>query len=124
MPAYSLTVSKGGARLTLSTSLMSDRINGGRSLIATGFTMKSLADDRSEILGRPVSDDTGLTGAYDIKLNCTPDLAATNMPQQDVEPSAPSLFTAINEQLGLRLESKKGTVPVYVVDKLEQPSGN
>ncbi len=45
----------------------------GKSLIATGFTTKSLAADLSEILGRPVNDDTGLDSTYDIKLNWIPD---------------------------------------------------
>jgi len=124
MSVYSLTVSKGGSRLTPSNSPMSDRINGGKSLIATGFAMKSLAADLSEILGRPVNDDTGLDGTYEIKLNWVPDSVTPNSPQQDGGLTSPSLFTAITEQLGLRLESKKGSVPVYIVDKLEQPSGN
>lgn len=123
MSVYSLTVAKGGPRLTPSSAPMSDRINGGKSLIATGFTMKSLAADLAEILGRPVNNETALDGTYDIKLNWT-DNAISNRPQQDDGLSGPSIFTAITEQLGLRLESKKGAVPVYVIDKVEQPSGN
>lgn len=107
MSVYSLTVSKSGSRLTPSSAPMSDRISGGKSLIATGFTMTSLAADLSEILGRPVSDDTGLTGTYDIKLNWTPDSATSNTAQTDGGLSGPSIFTAITEQLGLRMEAKK-----------------
>ena len=70
--------------------------------------MKSLAADLSEILGRPVNDDTGLDGTYEIKLNWVPDSVTPNSPQQDGGLTGPSLFTAITEQLGLRLESKKG----------------
>ncbi len=86
--------------------------------------MKSLAADLSEILGRPVNDDTGLNGTYDFRLNWTPDSSLSGTPQTDGGLSGPSIFTAITQQLGLRLESTKGTVPVYVIGRVEQPSGN
>jgi uncharacterized protein (TIGR03435 family) len=89
------------------------RISGHRGRIS------QLADRLSTMLGRTVVDKTGLTGIYDIDLTWTPDatVAATEL-------SGPSLFTAIQEQLGLKLEGGKGPVEVIVVDSAEKPSAN
>ena len=79
-------------------------------------------------VGRPVVNRTGLTGRYAIELHWTPDLAPVppdaGNPQPQPDPSAASLFTAIQEQLGLRLESTKGPVEVLVIDRVEKPSEN
>ena len=61
-------------------------------------------------------DKTGLTGAYDWLLEWNPDTA--------VESTHPSLFTALQEQLGLRLEAQKGPVETLVIDRVERPSEN
>lgn len=71
------------------------------------------------MLGRTVVDKTGLTGIYDIDLTWTPDST-----EASTELSGPSLFTAIQEQLGLKLEAGKGPVEVIVVDSAEKPSAN
>ena len=63
-------------------------------------------------------DKTGLTGNYDISLTWTPDN------EQGTPDAGPSLFTAIEEQLGLKLESTKGPVDTLVVDHVERPSEN
>ena len=81
----------------------------------------------SRFLGRTVIDKTGLGGAYDITLKWTPDesqafLAPAGQPPSDS--SGPSIFTAVQEQLGLRLESQKGPVEVLVIDHVEKPSEN
>lgn len=87
--------------------------------------MERLAIALSRILGRTVIDDTGLTGTYDVNLLWKPDeTQALQIPLPVVDPSAPSLFTAIQEQLGLRLESGKGPVEVLVIDAAEKPSVN
>jgi uncharacterized protein (TIGR03435 family) len=79
----------------------------------------------SRILGRTVTDETGLGGSYDVNLRWTPDeTQALQTPQPVVDSTAPSLFTAIQEQLGLRLESGKGPVEVLVIDQAEKPLGN
>jgi uncharacterized protein (TIGR03435 family) len=86
------------------------RINGRRG------RMVQLVDRLSTVLGRTVVDNTGLTGLYNITLTWTPDLAAVPQPSLAVDPLGPSIFTAIQEQLGLKLESSKGPVEVIVVD--------
>lgn len=79
-------------------------------------------------VGRPVVNKTGFTGRYAIELHWTPDTAPAppdaGDPQPQPDPSAASLFTAIQEQLGLRLESAKGPVEVLVIDHIEKPSEN
>ena len=85
-----------------------------------GATIPMLAMMLSQNLGRPVIDKSGLTGSYDFQLTWTPDVQVT---PADVT-AGPSLFTAITDQLGLKLESKKGPVQVYVIEKVEQPTEN
>jgi uncharacterized protein (TIGR03435 family) len=78
--------------------------------------------------GRPVVDKTGLTGIYDFTLKWTPEWrsaapSAEGTPDAP-DPSGPSIFTAVEEQLGLRLEPQKQLVPVLVIDHAERPSPN
>jgi uncharacterized protein (TIGR03435 family) len=87
-------------------------------------------------LERPVLDQTGLKGNYDISLHWTPDespTARSNGPANGnpgtdntapPESLGPSIFTAIQEQLGLKLESTKGPVEIIVIDHVERPSEN
>jgi uncharacterized protein (TIGR03435 family) len=130
LPIYSMIVAKGGAKLSphdpngqRGPSILTN----GRGLV-TGIdvTVDYLARNLSMQLRRPVRDDTHLTGQYDFKLNWTPDLERP--PDQPAAAAnftaGASLFTAITDQLGLRLESTKGPVQVYVVEKLERPSEN
>jgi uncharacterized protein (TIGR03435 family) len=72
-------------------------------------------------LGRKVINKTGLTGRYDVDLRYAPG-SGQSSPQEDA--SSPSLFTAIQEQLGLRLESAKAPVEVFVIDHIEIPDQN
>jgi uncharacterized protein (TIGR03435 family) len=73
-------------------------------------------------LGRVVVNQTGLSGRYDLSLRWTPeDAAASASSSPDIPPD---IFTAIQEQLGLKLESTKGPVPVLVTDSVEKPSPN
>jgi uncharacterized protein (TIGR03435 family) len=75
----------------------------------------------NSFLDRPVVDKTGLTGTYEINLTYTPATRA-NLSEPDL--SDISIFTAVQEQLGLKLEPQKGTVEVLVVDHVEKPSVN
>jgi uncharacterized protein (TIGR03435 family) len=76
-------------------------------------------------LGRPVINKTGLMGRYDIDLRYVPGSGQSPSDEVDqsrqADASTPSLFTAIREQLGLRLESAKGLVEVLVIDHIERP---
>src|SRR5688572_681998 len=76
----------------------------------------------SRMVGRPVFDRTGLTGRWDFLLTYTPDslLSAGEPPRGD----PPNLFTALQEQLGLKLEATTGPVEMFVIDRLEPPSEN
>ena len=77
-------------------------------------------------LGRPVNDETGLSALYDFKLEWDPQ--AESGPESPKTPgnvsSRPSLFTALTEQLGLRLQSKKSQAQIYVIERIERPSDN
>ena len=89
--------------------------------------MANLASLLSNILGKRVLDKTGLSGDYDMTLKWTPDdyqppPLKPNAPPPD--PNNPSIFTALQEQLGLKLESSKGPVEVLVIDSVQKPSEN
>jgi bla regulator protein blaR1 len=102
-------------------------------MTAGGTSMAGLANTLSRQLDRMVIDKTGLAGTYDFELAFAPIQApqapppGAPAPAPDpsvVEPGAPDLFTAIREQLGLKLESQKAPVDVVVIDKVEPPTEN
>src|SRR5215469_6882524 len=86
--------------------------------------ISQLADRLSTMLGRTVADKTGLTGSYDIDLRFAPDPGMQLPAGSPADTNGPSLFTAIQEQLGLKLQAGKGPVEVIVVDSAEKPEGN
>jgi uncharacterized protein (TIGR03435 family) len=94
------------------------------------IAMPEFARTLSLTLGRPVTDKTGLTGLYDVKLDFLPDEVTAALPPPPPDAAAtldsknPSILTALQEQLGLRLESAKGAVEVIVVDHVERPATN
>ena len=84
---------------------------------------------QSNVLDRPVVDRTGLQGRFDFTLNWTPDESqfrrmGIQVPPPPADAKLPGLFTAIQEQLGLRLESVNAPVEVIVIDRVERPSDN
>jgi uncharacterized protein (TIGR03435 family) len=103
----------------------------GRLQVA-GQSMKTFADSLGAQVGRPVIDATGLTGSYDFTLTFMPEPGGRGMPAglpppgapelPPIDPNAPALPTALQEQLGLKLESAKGPVEMIVIDSIEQPS--
>lgn len=102
---------------------------GGRTAKGHSVSMKLFADYLSLVLGRPVLDRTGLTGAYDFTLEWTPDATQTPAPDPAIADSRPglqgaSIFSAVQEQLGLKLEPGKGPVELIVIDHIEKPSRN
>jgi uncharacterized protein (TIGR03435 family) len=138
-PVYALVVAKGGPKVE-ETEAPADGpqgIQGGGRGVLRGLAapMSMLAMVLSNQLGRPVIDKTGLTGKYNYKLQWTPDSGPTgggpgDQPPPGVEapppadPDGPSIFSALQEQLGLRLESQKGPVPSFVIDRVEKPTQN
>jgi uncharacterized protein (TIGR03435 family) len=101
----------------------------------SGRTIAQFVTTLSEWVGRPVIDKTGLTGLYDFTLKFAPEgvraagpmgptltLRSAQVPAAPVDPDAPSLSTALEEQLGLKLESARGPVEVVVIDRLERPT--
>jgi uncharacterized protein (TIGR03435 family) len=86
---------------------------------------------QAAVLDRPVIDQTGLKGRFDFHLQWTPaetQFASTGGPGTPPKPpegaDAPDLFTAIQQQLGLKLESTRAQIDVLVIDKVEKPSEN
>jgi uncharacterized protein (TIGR03435 family) len=92
---------------------------------AAGVNMAQLATSLSRHVGRPVVDRTGLVGLFDLSLQWTPDVPQASGSYRlngvEVDPGGPSIFTALQEQLGLRLESTEAPAPVIVVDRAERP---
>jgi bla regulator protein BlaR1 len=133
---YALLVAKGGPKLKESETKEGTGPRGmmrmGRAqLSGQGVQLEMLTRTLSSQLGRPVIDRTGLKGNFDFKLEWTPDpgqpaALPANGPDAPPppDPNGPSIFTAVQEQLGLRLESQKGPVDILVIDRVEKPSEN
>ncbi len=118
LAAYDLILAKGGSKLQLTQSNGKSIGTSHTYFNGQGLTTAMIAEELSRITGRIVVDKTNLTGRYDLKLRWTPD----DTPATD--DSAPSLFTAIQEQLGLKLEPAKEPVPVIIIDGIDPPSPN
>jgi len=78
------------------------------------------------VLGRPVLDHTGLEGAFDYKLEWSPDEAQVRSQEAlpEIEGNAPSLAAALQQQVGLKLVSRREPVELIVVEKAERPKAN
>ena len=99
----------------------------GGQMMAGGLPISQLTLFLSPMVQRVVTDRTGLPGTYDFDLKWTPEQAAqapSGVPSTAPDPDSPSIFTALREQLGLKLESAKGPVDVLVIDKVERPTPN
>jgi uncharacterized protein (TIGR03435 family) len=124
LPIYTLTIAKGGPKLAPpkpGESVDEDSwLNGGvRTVELTATPMPVFAIDMDFFVERPVVDQAGLQGSYDFMLKWTFDDSRLTDPN-----ALPSLFTAIKEQLGLKLDAVKGPAEVYVIDRIERPSEN
>ena len=153
LPVYDLVAAKGGPKIKLSEDQSPFRppergapplppvqrggpmprgsMRMGRGeLEANGVPLANFIQTLSQQLGRPVIDKTELKGLYDIKLQWTPELGQGLVVPGGPEPPPPpadagaSIFTAVQEQLGLRLESTKGPVEVLVIDSVQKPTEN
>jgi uncharacterized protein (TIGR03435 family) len=129
LPAYTLTVGKNGHKLKEAEPGEGSSTSSGRGkLTAKRVSMADLAIRLSSLMDRPVVDMTGVKGTFDLALEWTPDdaqPAAKPGGNEEVDKaSGPSIFTAIQEQLGLRLEAQKAPVEKIVIDRAERPSEN
>jgi bla regulator protein BlaR1 len=133
---YELVVDKGGPKLKESTDTLRSGVpqgigfNGRGHVTGTAANMLLFVSQLSQMLGRTVIDKTGLTGRYDFTLKWAPDPGVPGArpdgpdapPPPD--PDGPSIFTAIREDLGLKLQSAKGPVEILVIDHAEKPDAN
>jgi uncharacterized protein (TIGR03435 family) len=139
LPIYELTVAKGGLKLQplkpgdcivfdrdhppapgqKSSAYCGNLSNGRGSFDASNASMADIARMFSFQLGRVVVDKTGITGEFPVHLKFAPDEVAGVPPPAD---AGPSFFTAVQEQLGLKVESAKGPVEVLIIDHAEKPS--
>ena len=118
---YALVIAKGGPKLKVSSADAMSSKNPRRGHVEYQKVTMAMLAARFRGSGwtdRPVLDKTGLTGEYDLVLDWTPD----DVKADDL--SAPSLFTAVQEQLGLRLEAQTAPREFLVVDRAEKPGGN
>jgi uncharacterized protein (TIGR03435 family) len=124
MPVYSLVVARKGLRLHEATDEAGGTQIGGDAahpFTARNISMAQFAGSLSRVreVDRPVLDATGLKGLFDLTL----DFAADDPTSTDTA-AGPSIFTALQEQLGLKLEPTRGPVEILVVDHAEKPSQN
>jgi uncharacterized protein (TIGR03435 family) len=135
MAAYVLTVAKGGPKMKKSEA--DPNAGGGRFFRDLGvltFTNSNMVDFcdlmQAAVLDRPVVDHTNLPGKWDFLLKWTPDesqfggMGIKIPPPTDSPDAPPPLFTALQEQIGLRLDAEKAQVPVLIIDHVEKPSDN
>jgi uncharacterized protein (TIGR03435 family) len=127
LPVYALVVAKGGPKFNPS-EINGTTIDIGRTRLhvaGSDDTISILARTLARTLDRVVLNQTGLSGRYDLSMQWTPDDAPTTMLNGAPDPSAPpGIFTAIQEQLGLKLESTRGPVSVLVIDSVDMPTAN
>ncbi len=96
---------------------------GPTSIVSGGMMMANLAQSLGGLAGRLVNDRTGLEGFYAFTLNFSPPRLGA-APAPAAIDDAPEIFTALQEQLGLKLQPEKTMVPVFVIDHIERPSEN
>jgi uncharacterized protein (TIGR03435 family) len=96
-------------------------VGGQFDLRGTGITTGELTNTLSRHVGRRVLDKTGFTGRFDLKLNFKPDDPGFNAPEFA---NTPTLLMALEEQLGLKLESGRAPIDALVIDHIERPSEN
>jgi uncharacterized protein (TIGR03435 family) len=145
LPVYELVVAKGGAKLQPPTCIPRTSVDvtvapgksmrdycgwGGWGIGRYEFTdgkMSDLAGGLSGMLERIAVDKTGIMGRFHLQLTYAPDDSVKrfpDIPAPEPPADAPNIFTALQEQLGLKLESAKGPVEVLVIDHVEKPSEN
>jgi len=136
MPTYSLTVARNGPKLnraksdTCTASTVQNPCGGFRiyqrsQMWGNTVSVKQFAGELTYMMGRMVFDKTGIMGLYDIRVEWTPEHFGPE-PGTEVKPDEANgtLFTALQEQLGLRLLSEKAPVEALVIDRVSRPAAN
>lgn len=135
---YALTAGRNGHKLHSPVAadpgmmLGRSRATGQRTLTASSQSMANFASILSDLLGRPVEDRTGIAGQFDFSMEWTPDPVDGRaggpggkvIPPPDPEQTGPTIFTAIQETLGLKLETAKVKIGTVIIEKAEKPSAN
>ena len=128
MPGFALVVGKNGTKLKPVEGEAQRQMRMGRGQInAKGMPMAMLAQQLGQMLGRTVVDKTELKGAYDIELNLTPEPGAGHGGPDAItatDNSGPTIYTALQEQLGLKLESQRTATKMLNIEKVDKPSEN
>lgn len=132
LPVYALVTGKNGPKLQDSKEHGPEnmRMTGGRGLMVGQYIpIDILREALQQVVGRPVANGTGLSGYYDFRLQWdpgddTPANSADGATSGSVDPAQGSIFTTLQEQLGLRLDARRGLVEVLVIDSAELPSEN
>jgi uncharacterized protein (TIGR03435 family) len=140
LPVYFLTVAKSGSKLKASQCIRREPnkpvppdqprsafcgyMGFNRGSLEGTTQMQNLADFLAGTLRRKVLDMTGLAGYFDVHLKWSPDLSTPGDTSAPAPDGAPSIFTAVEEQLGLKLESGKAPIDVLVIDHIDHASGN
>jgi uncharacterized protein (TIGR03435 family) len=134
LPAYALVVGSSGPKLSRNeTNPNGPPGAGGKAPGVMAFSNATMGDFatvmQGNVLDRPVLDRTGLQGRFDFTLNWTPDESqfrgtGIQVPPPAADAKLPGLFTAIQEQIGLKLESVTAPVEVIVIDSVERVSDN
>jgi len=126
-PVYDLVVAKGGPKFQ-AAQVNGTTINGGKGqmhIAGSDHTLALLAEQLARLVGRVVVDKTGIDGRFDLTLTWTPDETSAGAGASSGENGGgPTIFTALQEQLGLKLKPAKGPVPILVVDQMLRPSEN
>lgn len=125
---YALIPGKTGPKLDDAAGAVPNLMASRGQVQASRVSMSMFTNFLSRYLGRPIFDGTGLRGSYDFKMSWTPGETEQALPAGEnaapVDSSATSIFTALQDQLGLKLESKTVPIEVFVIDRVERPSPN
>ena len=128
LPAYELVQAKDGAKLTKATAAdeaKTGMMENSTEIQGTNVTVASLGEALGGVVGRTVVDNTALPGRYNVDLHWRPDQSAgADDGSQESGASGATLFTALQEQLGLKLQSSRRAVRVLVIDHIEPPTAN
>ena len=142
LPVYDLVITKSGPKFTGGPGANKDipaaiaqkhlvaegmMLVNDEELTAAGVPVSSLASSLADVVGHNVIDKTGLTGKYNFEHKWTPEReprGSSDNGQADTQTAASSIFTAVEEQLGLKLQSSRGPVQTLVVDHVETPTEN